>query len=163
MTTNTSIESRFVSYWETTGNGSTPTFTASLRARKDFINPYILERVVDKLKIDEHGSNLLSTTKRSHAPDEYSAENFYLVLRELEAASVTEDSKGRSTLASVTSVGVTKEMNRVHSGVGNEPSIRELSHPAAINMELPPPHTFPNQQGGDSFDCFRMQKKSRWQ
>jgi len=156
------IESRFVSYWETTKNGSTPTFTASLRARKDFINPYILERVVEKLKIDEYGSNFFSTTKRRHTPDDYTAENFYLVLRELEAASISEDSKGISTLASVTSVGVTKEENRVHSGVGSEPSIRELSHPAAINMKLPP-HTSPNQQGGDSFDCSRVQKKKSWQ
>jgi hypothetical protein len=154
------IESRFVSFWETTKNGSNPTFTASLRARKDFINPYILERVVDRLKIDEYGSNFLSTTKRSHAPDEYSAENFYNVLRELEAASVTEDSMGGSALASVTSVGVTKEMNRFHDG--SDPKMCELSNFSVINMELPP-HTSPNQQGGYSFDCSRVQKKSRWQ
>jgi len=160
MTSNALIESRFVSYWETTKNGSTSTFTASLRARKDFINPYILERVVDKLKIDEYGSNFSSTTKRSHSPDEYAAENFYLVLREFEAASLSEDSKRGSSLASVTSVGETKEMNRVYDG--SDPSMCKLSHPAAINMQLPP-HTSPNQQCGDSFHCSRVQKKSRWQ
>jgi hypothetical protein len=156
------IESPFVSFWATTKNGSTSTFTSSLRVRKDFINPYILEHVVNKLKIDEYGSNFSSTTKRSHTPDEYAAENFYLVLRELEAAKITEDSKRGLALASVTSVGVTKEENRVHSGVGSEPSMCELSHPAAKNMELPP-HKSPNQQGGDSFECSRVHKKSRWQ
>jgi hypothetical protein len=155
------IESRFVSYWETTKNGSTSTFTASLRVRKDFTNPYILERVIDKLKIDEYGSNFSSTTKRRHTPDEYAAENFYLVMRELEAASVTEDSKRGLTLASVTSVGVTKEINRVY--YGSDPSMYELSHPAAINMEVTR-NTFSNQQGEDTTDSSaRLQKKNRWQ
>jgi hypothetical protein len=156
-------ESRFVSYWKTTKIDSTPTFTASLRTRKDFINPYILERVVDKLKIDEYGSNFLSTTKRRHTPYDYAAENFYLVLREMEAASITEDTRRGSILASVTSVGVTKEeKNQTHFGNGNDPIMCELSNPEAFSMEFPP-HTSPNQQGGDSFDCSRVQKKSRWQ
>jgi len=157
------IESRFVSYLETTKNGSASTFTASLRVRNDFINPYILERVVDELKIDENGSNFLSTTKRRHTPDEYAAETFYLVLRKIEAASITEVFKRCPSLAPVTSVGETKEeKNQIHLGTGIVPSDCELSHPAAIIMDLRP-HTSPNQQSEDSFDCSRVQKKSRRQ
>jgi len=89
MANHSSIESRFVSYWETTKSGSLPTFTTSLRARKEFTNPYILESVVEKLKIDEYGSNFVSNSGRRHTPNEYIAQDFYLVLRDLEVASAS--------------------------------------------------------------------------
>ena len=48
------VEERFRGYWEATQNGHS--FTASLRSRKAFMNPYLLEEVIATFGIDDKGS-----------------------------------------------------------------------------------------------------------
>lgn len=159
------IESRFLSYWETTKSNSSPTFTASLRARKEFTNPYILERVVDKLKIDEYGTNFSTTSKRRHTPDEYVAEDFYLVLRELDAANASAMKKSQ-TLELVTSAGVKEEENNVHLDVGSDSRNGLFVFPASKHVERiePPPLLSQHRRGEEESSTGQIkQKRSRWQ
>jgi len=155
-------ESRFLSYWETTKSDSRPTFTASLRARKEFTNPYILERVVDKLKIDEYGTNFSTTSKRRNTPDEYVAEDFYLVLRDLEAANASALQK-RQTLGLVTSVGVKEEESKVHLNLGSDARYDLILSPASQHSELRLPLSQHRQGEEESSTGKRKQKRSRWQ
>ena len=48
------VESRFQSYWEATQGGHC--FTSSLRDRKAFLNPYLLEEVIATFGINDKGS-----------------------------------------------------------------------------------------------------------
>lgn len=161
------IESRFLSYWETTKSSISPTFTASLRARKEFTNPYILERVIDKLNIDEYGTNFSTTSTRRHSPDEYVAEDFYLVLRELEAANASVLQKSH-TFGMFTSVGVKEEEkdSKVHLDFGSDSRNGLFVFPASKHVERiePPPLLSQNRQGEEeSSTGKRLQKRSRWQ
>ena len=159
------IESRFLSYWEKTKSYSSPTFTASLRARKEFTNPYILERVIGKLKIDEYGTTFSTTSKRRHTPDEYVAEDFYLVLRELEAGNASVLRKSQ-TLGLVTSVRVKEEEKKVHLDVGSYSRNGLFVFSASKHVEHiePTPPLSQYRQGEEeSSTGKRIQKRSRWQ
>ena len=155
------IESRFVSYWETTKSGSSPTFTTSLRARKEFTNPYILESVVEKLKIDEYGSNFVSNSERRHTPDEYIAQDFYLVLRdvEVESASAAAVFQGGQSVSSL-SVEATR-VDTGRSAKSNTDREKISSIPAQVdsNVSLSNHRIDEDESRIDE----RIQKRSRWQ
>ena len=80
------VEARFESYWASTCQTGR-NFTGSLRARAEFNNPYILDRVVASFGIDEHGSNFPRVAagggarRRAFHPSEYEAEDFYQILQ----------------------------------------------------------------------------------
>lgn len=52
--TSSEVEERFRGYWEATQRGHS--FTASLRSRRAFMNPYLLEEVIATFGIDDKGS-----------------------------------------------------------------------------------------------------------
>jgi hypothetical protein len=154
-------ESRFVSYWETTKSGSSPTFTTSLRARKEFTNPYILERVVEKLKIDEFGSNFVSNSGRRHTPNEYIAQDFYLVLRDLEvaaaaAAAVLQGGQSVSSL-SVEATSIDSGRSSTKDAYRDKVSFAPDQVDSIISLSN---HRIDED---DSRIDERSQKRSRWQ
>jgi hypothetical protein len=155
------IESRFVSYWETTKNSSSPTFTTSLRGRKEFTNPYILESVVEKLKIDEFGSNFVSNSERRHTPDEYIAQDFYLVLRDLEVASASAAAvlQGGQSVSSL-SVEATS-IDKGHTAKSNADREKISFAPDQVDsiISLPQHRMDEDESRIDE----RIQKRSRWQ
>ena len=158
------IESRFVSYWETTKSGSSPTFTTSLRARREFTNPYILESVVEKLKIDEYGSNFVSNSGRRHTPDEYIAQDFYLVLRDLEVASSSLSSsssilQGRQSVSFLSVEAVNADKGRS----AKSDSDREKVSYIPEQVESIKPISKHRKDLVESQIDQRTQKRSRWQ
>jgi hypothetical protein len=54
VTASFEVEERFRGYWHATNVGHS--FTASLRSRKAFMNPYLLEEVIGTFGIDDKGS-----------------------------------------------------------------------------------------------------------
>ena len=53
-----------MSYWRATISGGS-TFSASLRTRAEFSDPYILDRAVARLGVDERGSNFAPSSRRA--------------------------------------------------------------------------------------------------
>ena len=157
------IESRFVSYWETTESGSSPTFTTSLRARREFTNPYILESVVEKLKIDEYGSNFVSNSGRRHTPDEYIAQDFYLVLRDLEVASSSSLSssvfQGGQSVSSLSVEAVNADKGRSAKSDSDREKVSYI--PEQVNS-IKPMSQHRKDEDESQIDL-RTQKRSRWQ
>jgi len=155
------IESRFVSYWETTKSGSSPTFTTSLRARREFTNPCILESVVEKLKIDDYGSNFVSNSGRRHTPDEYIAQDFYLVLRDLEVASASAAAvlQGGQSVSSLSVEAANADKGRSAKSDADREKISSL--PAQFDSIISL-----SQRRKDEVESQidqRTQKRSRWQ
>jgi hypothetical protein len=154
------IEFRFASYWETTKSSSSPTFTTSLRARKEFTNPYILESVVEKLKIDEYGSNFVSNSERRHTPDEYIAQDFYLVLRDLEVASAASSSsavlQGGQSVSSVEAPNV--DMGRSAKSDADREKVTSIPMQVDSIISL----SQQRKHEDDPRIGERTQKRSRW-
>ena len=155
------IESRFVSYWETTKSGSSPTFTTSLRARKEFTNPYILESVVEKLKIDEYGSNFVSNSERRHTPDVYIAQDFYLVLRDLEVASLSSAAvlQGGQSVSSLSVEAASIDKGGSSKSNADREKISSIPEQVDSIISLPQ-HRLDEDESRISE---RTQKRSRWQ
>ena len=67
------VEARFAHFHRTTlASGGRQSFTSALRARAEFSNPYILERVVESFAIDEYGSHFpRGAGGRAFHPDDY--------------------------------------------------------------------------------------------
>ena len=86
------VEARFLSYWRATISGFSD-YSASLRSRTEFSNPYILDRAVTRLSVDESGSNFAPPSRRALVHEETSivALDSYRALREEQDASMQAD------------------------------------------------------------------------
>ena len=65
------VEARFLSYWRATISGFSD-FSASLRSRSEFSDPYILDRAVTRLGVNERGSNFAPPSRRALLHEEAS-------------------------------------------------------------------------------------------
>ena len=82
------VEAQFLSYWRATISGFSD-FSASLRSRTEFSDPYILDRAVTRLGVYESGSNFAPSSRRAlvHEDTSIVALDSYRALREVQGAS----------------------------------------------------------------------------
>ena len=86
------VEARFLSYWRATISAFSD-FSTSLRSRSEFSDPYILDRAVTRLRVDESGSNFAPLSRRAlvHEDSSFVALDSYRALREEQEANMQAD------------------------------------------------------------------------